>query len=488
VKRWYQQFGVSALFLLSIVLITMVLRFSQQQNPILLSSLHNIYYVPILVAAVFFGDAMCVTIALCAAVGSCIADYGCQWPTSAAWWSVGIRGAFFLTLGYLSSHISSRIQSNSRGWQSLLEISRAINSSLDLDEVLQVITKQSVELTSADACAIRLLSDDGEELLYAKSWGLSDRYMTKGPLRISESAFVRRALETGEIVTRDVRKTDDLQYREETLAEGIVIIMSVPLRTGDRVIGLLNLYRKRFAGFAPRDRRVARAFAEQAAIAIQNARLYASIRKNYLDTVRALSRAIEANDPMTLGHSERVAAHAVSMARALGLSAQDVQTIEFGSLLHDLGKISLDEQTLIKTGALSVDERVMLEMHPMIGKSILEPVEFLRPAIPILMYHHERWDGQGYPERLAGEQIPLLARIVAVANGLDHQMNHVSPFPMTMAAALEVMRQEAGSKYDPALVTVLASAIEQHAAVQLAVHEEVLDPALQIAELGRKEG
>jgi HD-GYP domain-containing protein (c-di-GMP phosphodiesterase class II) len=255
--------------------------------------------------------------------------------------------------------------------------------------------------------------------------------------------------------------------------EGIVSIMHAPLRIEDKVIGMLNLYRKRYTGFTSQDASVAQAFAEHAAIAIQNARLYASIRKNYLDTVRALSRAIEARDSIALGHSERVAETAVAIARVLPLPENEVQMLEFGALLHDLGKISLEDQILLRPGHLTPDEEVILQMHPLIGKSILDPIEFLRPAIPILMYHHERWDGLGYPEGLCAEEIPLIARIVAVANGMDHIMYLSSPFPIPQKIALEELAQAAGTLYDPRITDALATALQPHASAPIESQQSI---------------
>lgn len=160
--------------------------------------------------------------------------------------------------------------------------------------------------------------------------------------------------------------------------------------------------------------------------------LYESIQRNYLDTVRALTRAIEAKDAYTFGHSERVAEYATKMAHALHLATKDEQTLEFGALLHDLGKIGMDEPMSPSNNA-PLDRQIMEQMHTMIGKSILDPVEFLHPAIPIVMYHHENWDGSGYPEGLSGEEIPLLARIVSLANRLDRSVK--PPIFVNFAAA-----------------------------------------------------
>ena len=455
-KRSYRKLGFAALFVASLVVITLLLHLDQPQQ----DSLHNLYYVPILLAAAFLGETGCVIIAMLAIIGSGYAEYGHMPHGWHAWWVLIVRGAFFLTLGYLVANLTDRMRAHTRSWQSLLGISRAINSSLDLDLTLQTITRESVELTSADACAIRLISDDGEELIYAKSFGLSDSYMAKGPLRIHENPLALRVIKQCEVVIRDVRRAKELLYREETLREGIVSVLSVPLHCGSEPLGLMNLYRKRFIGFTQRDLRIASAFAEQAAMAIFNAHLYASIQQNYLETVRALTQAIEAKDPVTLGHSERVAVLAVSMARVIKLTPEEIQALEFGALLHDIGKISFDDVMLSTPSEyLSADDRLMLEMHPMIGKSILNPIEFLHPSIPIVLYHHEQWNGAGYPEGLVGEQTPLLARIVAVANGYDHA-SHRSLLKESPDAGLACVRDGAGTRFDAQLVEVLETVLQ----------------------------
>lgn len=434
----------------------------------LVSTLMHLYYVPILIAALFLGEKGGVLFAVLATLATALLAWqvpSAQPPPPLTWLTIAIRGAFYIMLGYLAGWLSRSVRSGAREWQSLVEISHAINASLDLDETLQSITRQSVELTNADACAIRLIQEGNGEMVYAKTWGLSDRYVGKGPMMVRDSPLAQRALNgESDITIVDVRRNAELPYREAMLAEGILTVVSLPLRVEDRVIGLLNLYGKRAMGFNRRDRRVGRAFAEQAALAIQNARLFASVRTNYIDTVRALVRAIEARDAMTLAHSERVAELALKMACALDLSSRDLEALEFGAVLHDIGKIGLSEQTLSRGGRLSLDERVLMEMHPMIGKSIIDPIGFLAPSVPVVFSHHERWDGMGYPEGRAGVDIPLLARIVAVADGMEHLM-HPGSTSVSLPAdeAIAAMREEAGKRHDPDLVEVLARVIDEPA-------------------------
>ena len=444
------------LYLASLVLIILLLTISGTSKVI--SPLYNLYLVPILLAGATLNRRDCILIGLLGTVASSVTAHGWHLPpTDLAWAVLGVRGAFYLSLGYLAAIIAARMNASTRNWQSLVDITRAINTSLDFQETLKTITQKAVELSSADACAIRLLNQAGTALDYAESFGLSDHYLGKGKMIIAEHPLARQILSGEEVLIKDVRKARDLVYRTETMAEGITAIMGIPLRTGDNVIGQLNLYQKRSSRrFNRRDYRIANAFAEQAAIAIHNARLYASVRKNYLDTVRALTRAVEARDSLTHGHSERVAALAARMGMALHLSPQDMETLEFGALLHDVGKISLDDNILTKkTSRYSLDEKMLLEMHPMVGRSILDAVDFLKPVIPIVLYHHEHWDGSGYPEGLLEEEIPLLARVIGVANSFDAIMYRTLPFPLTTEDTLDELRKLSGTAFDPALISLL---------------------------------
>jgi HD-GYP domain-containing protein (c-di-GMP phosphodiesterase class II) len=466
IKERLKQVGVVAGFILAIVGITLILRMmhvqqEDERNRDLVSALYNLYFIPILIAAFFSGERWGVVVGLFSTMAVLFVATDGAWVTSdwMLWSTIGIRGCFYLIIAYMAGTMATRVRGNAREWHSLVEVSRAINSSLDLHQTLESITRLSVELTNGDASAIRLVKADSDALYYANTTGLSEKYLNKGPLNIQNSTLMQRALTGAEVVMLDVREATELPYREEMLAEGIIWVLSLPLRVDGNVIGLLNLYHKHYVGFTNRDRRVGRAFAEQAATAIQNARLYDSIRANYLDTVRALTRAIEAKDPTTLGHSERIVETALRMACGLKLPFADREMLEFGAILHDIGKIGLDEQTLAKTGRLTVDERVLMEMHPLIGKSIIDPIEFLRPCIPIVLSHHERWDGSGYPEGLVGTQIPLMARIVAVADALDHEMYRNSPFPLSEVEALETLRNKYPGRFDPTMLDVLAATI-----------------------------
>jgi putative nucleotidyltransferase with HDIG domain len=177
------------------------------------------------------------------------------------------------------------------------------------------------------------------------------------------------------------------------------------------------------------------------------------LRRSYKATVRALANAVEARDAYTGKHAERVAAYGLALARAVGIDIADEPQLEFGFLLHDIGKVAVPDAVLFKPDALSEKEFLQVAGHPLIGAAILRHVEFLDEASQVVRHHHERWDGNGYPDGLQGEEIPLAARVFAVADTLD-AMTTDRPYreAVPWARARQEICAGAGSQFDPTVV------------------------------------
>jgi putative nucleotidyltransferase with HDIG domain len=182
------------------------------------------------------------------------------------------------------------------------------------------------------------------------------------------------------------------------------------------------------------------------------------LRRSYMATVRALSNAVEARDAYTGKHAERVTAYALEIARALGISLSDAAEIEFGFLLHDIGKVAIPDAILFKPDTLTDEELALIKQHPVIGAQIVRGIDFLGAAADVVRSHHERWDGHGYPDGLAGEQIPLAARVFAVADALDAL---TTERPYRPASSFDVSREiitgQAGAQFDPHVVEAFNS-------------------------------
>jgi putative nucleotidyltransferase with HDIG domain len=195
------------------------------------------------------------------------------------------------------------------------------------------------------------------------------------------------------------------------------------------------------------------------------ARLEAAAARNrelFIGSLRAFAAAIDAKDPYTRGHSERVAALARAIAGHLGLPEEVREKVWIGALLHDVGKIGVDDQVLKKGGALTAAEYEQIKAHPTIGAEILSPIEQLKEILPAVRWHHECWNGRGYPDGLSGEAIPLLARIVSVADTFD-AVTTSRPYQegYTLEFALETLTRNAGSRFDAKIVTAFLHAVER---------------------------
>jgi HD-GYP domain-containing protein (c-di-GMP phosphodiesterase class II) len=195
-------------------------------------------------------------------------------------------------------------------------------------------------------------------------------------------------------------------------------------------------------------------------------KLKLAVRENqelFLNSIRALAAAVDAKDPYTRGHSERVARYSVAIARHLGLPADEVKKVRIAALLHDVGKIGIDDRILRKPTALTDDEFEVMKLHPVKGALIMGQIPQLKWIIPGMKYHHEKWDGTGYPEGLAAEEIPMLARIISVADTFD-AMTTTRPYQKAMRSDYVVSRIKtfAGSRYDTRVTDALEQALSSH--------------------------
>ncbi|HEX4109647.1 MAG TPA: HD domain-containing phosphohydrolase [Solirubrobacteraceae bacterium] len=194
-------------------------------------------------------------------------------------------------------------------------------------------------------------------------------------------------------------------------------------------------------------------FKQERARSVQLADSAKQLQESYMATVRALSNAVEARDAYTGKHAERVAAYGLEIARATGGTLASDPQIEFGFLLHDVGKVAVPDAILYKPEPLSHEERMLMERHPVTGFEILSDIDFLGAAKDVVRSHHERWDGNGYPDGLAGEEIPFAARVFAAADTLD-ALTSSRPYrpAMGMDDARKIIAAGSGSQFDPDVV------------------------------------
>jgi ribonuclease P protein subunit RPR2 len=222
----------------------------------------------------------------------------------------------------------------------------------------------------------------------------------------------------------------------------------------DRTVGVVCLAREAATGsFLPDERDLLLGYAQTTAVALQKLILRENVERNLIDTITAFVNAIEAKDRYLKGHSARVALYAAEVAQALAMTPDMVEVVRHGAMLHDLGKLSIMDTILRKPERLTAEEFTIIKSHPVVGAKILEPLRFLVREICAVRHHHERWDGTGYPDGLGGEDIPLVARVVTMADVFDAI---TSNRPYRTALALDEAREEVargtGTHFDPAVV------------------------------------
>lgn len=181
-----------------------------------------------------------------------------------------------------------------------------------------------------------------------------------------------------------------------------------------------------------------------------------------METVEALAQTVEARDPCTRGHSERVASYAVTLASEIKMDRKKIQLLRHCCRLHDIGKIAVTDRILTKPGKLTMDERAEIQMHSIYGKEILEGLQFMKQGLPIILHHHERYDGKGYPYGLKRDAISLEVRILSIADAYD-AMSSVRPYrqPLSRAQVIEELKRNSGTQFDPHLAKVFLHLIDR---------------------------
>ncbi len=443
----------------SLVAITIVARLSGGAHSIAI----QFYYLPIIWAGYLLGDVGALFAALVAAflagpvlLPETMQDVGGDAPVTYGDIILPdiVRTLFFFVIGMASSRIGYALRRRATEFQTLYGVAQTVSSSLRLEAVLNLIVQSAMQVMAVKACSLRLLTDDKERLELRAADGLSEDYLKKGPIRVAESPVDERVLRGESVTLQNVAKMPGFQYSEEAATEGLTSVLTVPLISKDEPLGVIRVYALSERKFVRDEVALLEAFANQAAVAIENASLYEDIRRNYYETVRALTVAIEARDPVTYGHSERVTEVAQRFAGRLEMVEDDKEYLRFATVLHDIGKIGVDTPSpdMDFGEAGNFDMQMFYQMHPIIGRSILQPVEFLQRICPVVLYHHEHWDGSGFPENLAGEDIPYDARLVAIVDAYDHLVHGPDgQGGIHPTDAFAVIEAQSGTRFDPDL-------------------------------------
>jgi HD-GYP domain-containing protein (c-di-GMP phosphodiesterase class II)/serine/threonine protein kinase/tetratricopeptide (TPR) repeat protein len=340
--------------------------------------------------------------------------------------------------------------------------SRKIRTSLDIEQISTHFLDAALKLTGSDRGVVYLI-DESETLqvMGSKTVGAALPIDTNLLLK---SELVMKVLNNRHFIFSSNIQIDE-RFEEDPFAQklGIRPILCMPLQTHERLIGLIYIdTRLGNAGYLESAVNLIDELAEEAALSIENARLYTDLDDIFMGMVRALSSAVDAKDPYTHGHSSRVSKFAVKIGQAMNFSSEELRELELAAILHDIGKIGISQVILNRPTHLLPSEMEMVQHHPEIGAKILSPLKKFRKVWTAVLQHHERFDGTGYPHQLAGEDIHLYARIISAADALD-AMTTDRPYQKGISfegAALQ-FQKHAGSQFDPHVADVVNKLIQK---------------------------
>ncbi|MEO8288094.1 MAG: HD domain-containing phosphohydrolase [Chloroflexota bacterium] len=353
----------------------------------------------------------------------------------------------------------------------LYEIVRSLNSITDLDLLLDQILASAAQMVDARGGFLMLADAEGKKMKCEVTSGGATVGLKGAVLPIDQRTVPGMVAFSGvPYVENDVSRSPYFASQNNgNKRSAINKLICVPLRVQDRITGVVQVIDKVTGeDFDADDRKLLEAMADTAAVAVENVRLYEAERKKtdllkrayeelhntYQATLQALTGLLDSRDTATRGHSSRVVALTMRLAKAVGIiDPQRLRTIEQGALLHDVGKIGVADAILRKPGPLDAVEWSEMRAHPELGYRMLKNIEFLKDALPIVRYHHERYNGTGYPYGLEGKEIPLDARIFAVADAFD-AITSERPYKRarTYEQAIAILKEEAGKFFDPNVV------------------------------------
>lgn len=365
------------------------------------------------------------------------------------------------------------IETQLKHLNALHTIDTAITNGADLQFILNVVLEQTAIQLGIDAASILLFNPEKQVLEFATGLGFRTDAIKTASVPLGESFAGLATLERRFVQVLDLATAQENPgFAELWIIEGVASYFATPLIVKGQVKGALEIFHRTpitLTDLGDERLHFLETLAGQAAIAVENASLFDGMQRANLELTRAYdatiegwSQAMDLRDKETEGHTLRVTALTVQLARAIGIREAEIIHLRRGALLHDMGKLGVPDSILLKPDKLTSDEWKTMKSHPQLAYDMLSPITYLKPALGIPYCHHEKWNGTGYPRGLKGEQIPLAARIFAIVDVYDALMSD-RPYRKgwPKETTLDYIREESGKHFDPQLVESFMAAIDQ---------------------------
>ena len=346
----------------------------------------------------------------------------------------------------------------------LYRVGKKVGSVAEVSNLLDQVLRMTQRTLRASASSVLLIDEGSGELYFRVAEGKATNELGEVRLSLNSGIAGWVARHGRPAIVNDVTK-DPRFNKEIDRTTGFVTtsVLAVPLVSGREVVGVLEVLNKvGESGFNDQDLEVLIPLASMAAVAISNAKLHQAVLDGYKNTIKALAAAIDARDPYTCGHSQRVTKYALLGGTLLVFSGEELEVLEYAGILHDIGKIGIADSILTKRGALTPEEKDIMRAHPVIGANMLKEIPFLEKASRLVLHHHERYDGKGYPDGLKGEDIPMGARLIAVADAFDTMTTDRS-YQAVLSAdyAISELYTFSGTQFCPIAVEAFVSGFQR---------------------------
>lgn len=371
----------------------------------------------------------------------------------------------------LNAQLFENVKKRLHQVQALNRIENTISSSTDTRLVLNTIVEEAIVLLDVDAMDVFLLDETSFTLVFAEGKGFNFGRNKQLKVRLGEGLAGKVALQRETTIIPDLRlHSMSPEDAELTSLERLISYVGVPIIAKGRLRGVIQAYNR--TKFNPDQEwlDLINSLAKQAAVALENSSLFENLERSnfqllmaYDTTIEGWSRALDLRDKETEGHTQRVTTLTLQLARLIGVDENELIHMRRGALLHDIGKMGVPDQILLKPGPLTPEEWEIMRKHPIYAYELLLPIQFLKPALDIPYCHHEKWDGSGYPRGLSGESIPIAARIFAVIDVWD-ALSSDRPYRSAWSEpkVLDYIEDNSGSHFDPNVVRAFKNLVKNN--------------------------
>ncbi len=366
-----------------------------------------------------------------------------------------ITALIFLIVDYSVKNFKDN-ETTTKYLKALWNIDQIMLTGLTPKGIIGAIKQQLINVVNCNALAVYTVDNAGENCRVLANYNLNPEIHSQ--IVSKENNFFWGIIQNRKAEVYSNPSGNDSKFEDLLRHSGFRTCIGIPLVLRGMTLGSLLLFGQQKKNYKKKDVQFIEGIARQLVIAMERIQSVEKIREMNVESVFALVQAIEMRDPCTKGHSFQVAILAREIARLLGLSEKKLEQIEFAGLLHDVGKIAVSESILQKPGSLNVDEWIIMKKHPLHSAEIIKPIKNLSEIVHWVKYHHERWDGSGYPEGLSGNQIPFEARMLAICDAYSAMIGK-RPYRdgFTDEQARKEIERFAGRQFDPEIVRIFLS-------------------------------